>query len=50
MNQQAKEGLCQLLGRTAEDGRPRMKVEMKAMKTAHNITTKCCFSCEEEGQ
>jgi hypothetical protein len=26
-----------------------MKVEKKVMETAHNITTKCCFSCEEEG-
>jgi hypothetical protein len=25
-----------------------MKVDKKVMETAHNITTKCCFSCEEE--
>jgi hypothetical protein len=49
MNQQAKDGLCQMLGKTPEDGRYKMKVEKKVMKTAHNITTKCCFSCEEEG-
>jgi hypothetical protein len=25
-----------------------MKVEKKVMETTHNITTKCCFPCEEE--
>jgi hypothetical protein len=25
-----------------------MKVEKKIMETTHNLTTKCCFSCEEE--
>jgi hypothetical protein len=49
MNQQAKDGLCQLLEKTHEDRRPKMKVERKGMETTHNITTKCCFSCEEEG-
>jgi hypothetical protein len=48
MNQQAKEGLSQLLENTPKDGRPKMKVETKVMETAHKITTKCCFSCEEE--
>jgi hypothetical protein len=48
MNQQAKEGLSQLLENTPEDGRPKIKVETKVMEIAHNITTKCCFSCEEE--
>jgi hypothetical protein len=48
-NQQAKDGLCQLLEKTPEDGRPKMEVEMKDMQNAHNITIKCCFSCEEEG-
>jgi hypothetical protein len=47
MNQQAKDGLCQLLGKTHEDKRSKMKVETKVMETAHDITTKCCFSCEE---
>jgi hypothetical protein len=49
MNQQAKDGLCQLLGETPEDRRSKMKAEKKIMETAHNLTTKCCFSCEEEG-
>jgi hypothetical protein len=29
MNQQAKDGMSQLLGKTPEDGRPKMKVENK---------------------
>jgi hypothetical protein len=49
MNQQAKYGLCQLLGKAHEDRRSKMKVETKVMETAHDITTKCCFSCGEEG-
>jgi hypothetical protein len=49
MNQQAKDGLRQLLGNTHEDRRSKMKEEKKVMETAHDITTKCCFSCEEEG-
>jgi hypothetical protein len=49
MNQQAKDGLSQLLGKTPEDGRPKMKVDIKVMEIAHDIATKCCYSCEEEG-
>jgi hypothetical protein len=49
MNQQAKDGLCQLLEKTPEDRKSKMKVEKKVMKIAHNTTTKCCYSCEEEG-
>jgi hypothetical protein len=48
MNQQAKDGRCQLLGKTPKDRRPKMKVEKKVMETTHNLTTKYCFSCEEE--
>jgi hypothetical protein len=48
MNQQAKDGLSQLLGKTQEDGRSKMKVEDKVPETTFNHTTKCCFSCEEE--
>jgi hypothetical protein len=48
MKQQAKDGLCHLLGKTQEDRRSKMKVEMKVMETAHEIATKCCFSCEVE--
>jgi hypothetical protein len=47
MNQQAKGGLCQLLEKTPEDKRSKMKVEKKVMETTHNLTTKCFFSCEE---
>jgi hypothetical protein len=50
MVQQAKDGLCQLLKKTPKDRRFEMKVEKKVMETTHNLTTKCCFSCEEEGQ
>jgi hypothetical protein len=49
MNQQAKDRLCQLLEKTPEDRRSKITVEKKVMETAHNLTTKCCFSCEEEG-
>jgi hypothetical protein len=49
MNQQAKDGLSQLLGKPPENGRPKMKVKDKIMGTTHNLTSKCCFSCEEEG-
>jgi hypothetical protein len=48
MNQQAKDGMSQLLGKTPKDGRPKMKVEDKIMGTTHNLTTNCCLSCEEE--
>jgi hypothetical protein len=41
MNQQTKDELCQLLEETPEDGRPKMKVEMKDMESMHYITTKC---------
>jgi hypothetical protein len=40
MNQQAKDGLCQLLEKTPEDGRPNMKVETKDMEIAPDVTTK----------
>jgi hypothetical protein len=49
MNQQAKDRLCQLLGKIPKDRRSKMKVEKKVMETAPNNTTKCCFSCEEQG-
>jgi hypothetical protein len=38
-----------LLEKTQQDGRPKMKVEDKIMGITHNLTTKCCYSCEEEG-
>jgi hypothetical protein len=49
MNQQVKDGLCQLLEKTLEDRRSKITVEKKVMETTYNLTTKCCFSCEEEG-
>jgi hypothetical protein len=49
MNQQSKDGLCQMLEKTPEDRRSKIMVEKKVLETAHNLTTKCCFSCEEEG-
>jgi hypothetical protein len=49
MNQQAKDIMSQLLGKIPEDRRPKMKMEDKTMRTTHNLTTKCCYSCEEEG-
>jgi hypothetical protein len=50
MKQQARDGLYQLLEKTPEDRRSKMEVETKDMETTHNITTKCYFSCEEEGR
>jgi hypothetical protein len=49
MNQQAKDGLSQLLEKTPKNRRTKMKVEDKIMGTTPNHITKCCFSCEEEG-
>jgi hypothetical protein len=48
MNQQAKDGLCQLLKKTPEDGRPKMKVEMKDMEKASDVTTKSLLTGEEK--
>jgi hypothetical protein len=44
-----KDGLSQLRGKTPKNRRTKMKVENKIMGTTPNLTTKCCFSCEEEG-
>jgi hypothetical protein len=41
--------MSQLLGKTPRDGRLKRKVEDKVMGTTHNLTAKCCYSCEEEG-
>jgi hypothetical protein len=49
MNQQAKDRMSQLLGKTPEVERLKKKVDLKVMGTTPNLTTKCCFSCEEEG-
>jgi hypothetical protein len=48
MNQQAKHGLSQLLGKTQEDGRSKMKVGDKISEITPNHTTKCDFSREKE--
>jgi hypothetical protein len=49
MNQRAKDGLYQLLERTPVDGRSKMKMGTKVMEKTPGTTTKCCYSCEEEG-
>jgi hypothetical protein len=49
MNQQAKDRLSPLLVRTLVDGRPKLKMGTKVMERTPEATTKCCFSCEEEG-
>jgi hypothetical protein len=49
MNQQAKDGLCQLLEKTPVDGRSKVKLGTKVMEKTPDTTTKCCYSCEEEG-
>jgi hypothetical protein len=49
MNQQAEDRMSQLPGKTPKDGTPKMKVDLKVVETTHNPTTKCCYSCEEEG-
>jgi hypothetical protein len=49
MNQRAKDGLYQLLERTPVDGRSKVKLGTKVMEKTPNTTTKCCYSCEEEG-
>jgi hypothetical protein len=41
--------VSQLPERTPEDGRLKRKMEDKDMEIAPNHTTKCCYSCEEEG-
>jgi hypothetical protein len=48
MKQQAKDGPCQLLGKTQEDGRSKMKLEDKVLEATPNHITKCCYLCEEE--
>jgi cellular nucleic acid-binding protein len=49
INQQAEIRMSQLSERTPEDGRLKRKMEDKDMEIAPNHTTKCCYSCEEEG-
>jgi hypothetical protein len=49
MNQQAKDGLSQLLGKTPEDGRPKMEAEMKDMEVAPETTTKSCLTSRRQG-
>jgi hypothetical protein len=49
MNHQAEDGLCQLLRRTPEDRRSKMKVEMKVMEIAPDVTTKNLLSGGRQG-
>jgi hypothetical protein len=49
INQQAKDRMSQMPERTPDDGRLKRKMEDKDMEIAPNRTTKCCYSCEEEG-
>jgi hypothetical protein len=39
----------QLLGKNPRDGKSRRKTEEEDAGTTHDLTTKCCYSCEEEG-
>jgi hypothetical protein len=41
--------MSQLPERTPEGGKLKRKMEDKDMEIAFNHTTKCCYSCEEEG-
>jgi hypothetical protein len=50
MNQQAEVRMSQMPERTPEDGRLKRKMEDKDMRIALNHATKCCYTCEEEGQ
>jgi hypothetical protein len=50
MNQQAKDGLCQLLEKTPEDRRSKMKVETKDMEIALDVTTKSRLSSGRQGR
>jgi hypothetical protein len=49
INQQAEARKSQMPERTPDDGRLKRKMEDKDMKIAPNHTTKCCYSCEEDG-
>jgi hypothetical protein len=49
MNQQAKDGLSQLLGKAPEDGRPKMEVETIDMEVAPETTTKLCLTGRRKG-
>jgi hypothetical protein len=49
MNQQAKDGLCQLLEKTPEDRRSLKKMETKDMEIAPDVTTKICIAGGRQG-
>jgi hypothetical protein len=49
MNQRAKDGLYQQQERTPVDGRSKVKLGIKVMEKTHDTTTKCYYSCGEEG-
>ena len=50
MNQQAKGGICQSIGKVHDDTRKKMKgkSEVKLHETTLDVTTKCCYTCGEE--
>jgi hypothetical protein len=50
MNQQAKDGLCQFLGKTHEDRRSKMKVETNVLETTSDVTTKSCLAGGRQGR
>src|SRR6266480_5672777 len=51
MNQQLKHGVIQMIDRTQQDRSSKKEVEpeVKPQKTAPSISTKCCYTCGEEG-
>ena len=51
MNQQTKDGICQSIGKIHNDTRIKMKerIEVKFQETTPAVTTKCCYTCGEEG-
>jgi hypothetical protein len=50
MNQQAKDGLSQLLGNTSEDGKPKMEVKTKDVKATPDVTTKRRLAGGKQGR
>jgi cellular nucleic acid-binding protein len=51
MNQQAKDGICQSIGKIHDDTGIKIKgeSEVKLHETTLAFTTKCCYTCGEEG-
>jgi polynucleotide 5'-kinase involved in rRNA processing len=49
MNQQAKDGLCQLLEKTPKDRRSKIEVETKDVEIAVDVTTKSRLTDKRQG-